>query len=121
MLKVIPLYFSNYIISLQNILKYFSNDKREQLLVMNLWNDTLPWRTLMEFLECDPNDYWEYDYKPIGEHNQAHPEQKEKMLPEDTDLDWSRFTFSEEYQSLFDLVAGFDGPVDIQENADFTE
>merc|ERR1712083_930852 len=98
---------------------YFGGKKREQLLIMNLWNDTLPWKTLMDFLECDTSDYWEYDYKSIGEHNVASPDQKDKMLPEDTSLDWSTFAFSKEYQSLFDLLGDFDGDVHLERNAQF--
>ena len=103
----------------EKILKYFQYDgeSNDRLLVMNLWNDTLPWKTLMEFLECDPNELWAYDAKEIGEHNVS-PQglQKERMIPEDIDLNWRDFTFSDEYQDLFDLIASFHGDADYERN-----
>ena len=109
----------------EKIMKYFGYDwkqprENKRLLVMNLWNDTLPWKTLMEFLECDPEKLWAYDAKEIGEHNVS-PEglQQKRMLPDDIDLNWRDFKFSDEYQDLFDLVQSFSGDVDYERNKEF--
>eukprot|EP01083_Nonionella_stella_P156902 508640_1 len=103
----------------ENVMRYFSGSRRDNLLVMNLWNDTLPWKTLMEFLECDASKLWPYDSKPIGEHNVSPSGQKKDMLPRDTDLNWKQFQFSPQYQDLFDLIASFNDDAHLERNREF--
>ena len=81
-----------------NVIEYFSKskDKKKQLLVINLQEESMAWEKLAEFLECEVPDM------PFPFINSAPESQVSELLPLDFDLNWKDFNFSEKFTNFFE-------------------